>query len=81
MIEFIDGKTPLNRSNLMGFQGFIPKTTEFRPDGSIVETNSNGETLTTTFEDGKIIETLVGEKTIKKTTAFNADGSISEVIS
>ena len=81
MIDFIDGKTPLNRSNLMAIQGFVAKATEFRADGSIVETNANGETLTTTFEDGKIIEKFVGEKTISKATVFNADGSIEEVIS
>lgn len=87
MIEFIDktseqNGTPVNRENLMAMQGFIATNTVFKTDGSIVETNSKGETLTTIFNaDGSITETFVGEKTITKTTTFNNDGSISEVIS
>ena len=87
MVDFIDktseeNGTPINRENLMALQGFIATNTVFRADGSIVETNSKGETLTTTFNaDGSITETFVGEKTITKTTIFNANGSISEVIS
>ena len=87
MKEFIDkttekNGTPINRSALMAMQGFIGSTTVFNSDGSITETNSEGETLTTVFRaDGSIVETFVGEKTITKTTIFNSDGSISEVIS
>jgi exosome complex RNA-binding protein Rrp42 (RNase PH superfamily) len=87
MIEFIDktteqSGTPINRENLMAIQDFIAKKTVFNEDGSVTETNSKNETLTTTFnDDGSITETFVGEKTIIKTTKFNADGSISEVIS
>ena len=87
MIDFIDktsekNGTPLNRENMMALQGFQAKTTVFNDDGSIIETNSKNETLTTTVNaDGSITETFVGEKTITKTTTFNADGSISEVIS
>ena len=87
MIEFIDKTeekqgTKINRYNMMGLQGFIATSTMFNSDGSIVETNENGETLTTTFnEDGTITETFVGEKTITKTTIFNEDGTIREVIS
>lgn len=87
MIEFIDETseslgTDINRENMMAVQGFIAKDTVFNADGSITETNSNGETLTTTFnDDGSITEMFVGEKTITKTTTFNTDGSISEVIS
>ena len=87
MIEFIDktteqGGTPVNRANLMAMQGFIANDTVFNVDGSITETNSNGEVLTTVFnDDGSITETFVGEKTITKTTRFNEDGSIAEVIS
>ena len=74
--------TPINRENLMAMQDFIAKDTVFSTNGSITETNSKGEILTTTFnEDGSIVETFVGEKTIIKTTTFNTDGSISEVIS
>ena len=86
MIEFIDktseqNGTPINRENLMAIQGFQAKTTKFNADGSITETNSDGHTLTTTFNaDGSITETFVGEKTITKTTSFESDGNISEVV-
>ena len=87
MIEFIDktstqSGTPINRANLMAIQGFEAKTTVFNADGSITETNNKGEKLTTTFNlDGSITETLKGSKTITKTTKFETNGSISEVIS
>lgn len=86
MIDFIDktsekSGTPINRSNLMAVQGFESKTTVFNTDGSITETNADGNTLTTTFNtDGSITEKFVGEKTITKTTVFNIDGSIKEEI-
>ena len=77
----VDG-TPLNRENMMAIQGFEAKRTVFNADGSITETNSKDETLTTTFPDeNTVIETFVGEKTITKTTKFNDDGSITEVLS
>ena len=87
MKEFIDETseqlgTDFSRANFMAMQGFIGSKTVFNADGSITETNSDGETLTTIFnEDGSITETFVGEKTITKTTTFNPDGTISEVIS
>lgn len=87
MIDFIDktseqNGTPINRKNLMAMQGFIANNTVFNADGSITETNFNGEVLTTVFNnDGSIDETFVGAKTITKKTTFNADGSITEVIS
>lgn len=87
MKEFIDktteqSGTPINRENLMAMQGFIGTQTTFNEDGSITETNSDGEKLTTTFnDDGSITETFVGDKTLTKTITFNEDGSISEVIS
>ena len=87
MIDFIDktseqSGTPLNRDNMMAMQGFIASNTVFNADGSITETNSKGEKLTTKFNsDGSITETFVGEKTITKTTKFNTNGSISEVLS
>ena len=66
---------------MMAIQDFIAKDTVFNADGSITETNSKGETLTTIFnEDGSIIETFVGEKTITKTITFDANGNIKEVI-
>ncbi len=87
MKEFIDktteqSGTPINRENLMAMQGFIGTKTTFDKDGSITETNSTGEKLTTTVnDDGSITETFVGDKTLTKTITFNEDGSISEVIS
>lgn len=87
MQEFIDetsGKqgTPINRKNLMAIQGFINQNTTVNADGSIVQVNSDGQRLTTKFnDDGSITETFVGEKTITKTTSFGLDGSITEVIS
>ena len=92
MIEFIDktseqSGTLLNRENMMALQGFVAQTTQFNyyEDGkirSIVMTNSKGHTLTTEFPSDTVVkETFVGEKTIIKTTTFNSDGSITEVIS
>ena len=87
MRDFIDktatvSGTPINRDHMMALQGFDNATTTFNADGSIVQTNSKGETLTTTFgTNGTITETFVGEKTITKTYRFNADGSITEVVS
>lgn len=87
MQEFIDETTekpgtPINRKNLMSIQGFTNQNTTFNTDGSVVQVNSDGQTLTTIFnEDGSITETFVGEKTITKTTSFGLDGSITEVIS
>ena len=87
MQEFIDETTekqgtPINRKNLMAIQGFMNQNTTVNADGSIVQVNSDGQRLTTTFnDDGSITETFVGEKTITKTTSFGLDGSITEVIS
>ena len=87
MKDFIDktetsSGTKINRKNLLAIQGFIGSTTVFNEDGSIVETNSDGETLTTVFnEDGSITETFIGERTITKVTRFLEDGSIVEEIS
>ena len=87
MKEFIDKTeenegTKINRRNLMAIQGFAGSTVKFLSDGSIVETNEDGETLTTTFNnDGTITEVLRGEKTITKTIYFGEDGSITEVLS
>jgi hypothetical protein len=86
MKEFIDttsenNGTPINRATLMAMQGFVSTVTTFNNDGSIVETNSNGETLTTVFnEDGTITETFVGEKTIIRITSFVENQTISEVL-
>lgn len=87
MIEFIDktstaSGTPLNRKNMMALQGFYENTLDFQKDGTIVETNGEGHTKTTTFNsDGSITEKFIGKKVITKTTIFNKDGTIKEVIS
>lgn len=87
MKEFIDKiqgvveGTDINRANLMAIQGFIPKNIVFNVDGSITETNSEGEVLTTEFNsNGTITETFEGDKVITKNVVFNNDGSISEVL-
>lgn len=86
MRDFIDktseqSGTPLNRANLIAMQGFETTTTVFNDDGSITETNAEGQTLTTVFNtDGSITETFVGEKTIVKKMTINPNGSILEVI-
>lgn len=75
--------TPLNRNAFMALQGFEALDTEFREDGSIVETNADGDMVVTEFhEDGSITETFTGVSgfVITKTTTFNEDGSISEVM-
>lgn len=86
MQEFIDktsetAGTPLNRATMMAIQGFIASTTEIKTDGSVVQTNANGETLTTVLNpDGSVTETFVGEKTIVKTTKRLGERIIEEVI-
>lgn len=74
--------TPINREYLMAIQGFDTKTISFNSDGTITETNSLGEILTTEFNsDGSITETFEGQHILIKTTKFNSNGTISEVIS
>lgn len=77
----IDG-TNINREALMAIQGFKAQSTAISPSGAIIiETNDEGHKLTTQIRTDSVIETFVGEKTITKTTTFNSDGSIVEVIS
>ena len=74
--------TPLNRATMMAIQGFEAKTTKLSSDKkSIIQTNSNGDVLTITFNaDGTVTQTLVGEKTITLKTSFS-NGEIKEVLS
>ena len=74
--------TYVNRELLMAMQGFTANTTVFNPDGSITETNGDGDTMVAVFnEDGTITETFTsGVVSISKTTTFNPDGSITEVL-
>ena len=86
MIDFIDktteqNGTPINRQNLMAMQGFIATEVQINSDGSIIETNSSGDTLKTTLSNG--VETVVftsGNNVITKTTSFEGN-KIKEVIS
>lgn len=91
MVEFVDKSssqsgTPLSRETLMAMQGFVATRTEFDTNASgepqIIETNiERDERLITTFKnDGSIDEEFSGLKKITKTTTFNEDGTIEEVI-
>lgn len=74
--------TPINRESMLAIQGFQGNTITFNNDGSIVETNSDGHTLTTTFNNstGVITQTFVGGTTVTLTTTFGTN-SITEVLS
>lgn len=86
MYDFIDKTdttrgTPLNREAMLAIQGFIACSTVFNNDGTVTETNSKGQTKTTTFSsDGSITEVFKGEKTITKITTVDRDGNTKEVI-
>lgn len=89
MIDFIDktteqSGTPLNRDNMLAIQGFVGCTVQRKSNGSIVETNTNGDTLTTVKgTDGSITQTFVGGssgKTIKMKTTFSGNTITSEII-
>lgn len=94
MYEFIDktsstSGTKINRAALMAIQGFIGVSVKYKSDGSIVETNSKGQTRTITFKtDGNvttITETFEGDAKIVKVTTINEDtygvvSSVTEVV-
>lgn len=51
--------TAINRALLMAMQGFCGSTTTFNPDGSVTETNQDGDTLVTVLNlDGTVDETF-----------------------
>lgn len=89
-VEFADSApvdklgTSLNRAMMMALQTFYGNTVEFG-SGTITETNSDGDTLVTTFVGGSpyVITSVFtsGTMVMTKTTTFNLDGTISEVIS
>ena len=93
LIDFIDktseqNGTPINRDNMMAVQGFVstktlpPAKNELGEEQIIQINTETNEQLITTFKlNGQIEEKFIGQKTITKTTTFNSDGSISEVIS
>lgn len=66
----------------MGLQGFIGNEIVFHADGSITETNADGDVLLTAFPpDGSIEETFTSSgMSITKKTVLTADTIISEVI-
>lgn len=83
MREFIDKTiegtgTPFNRNTMMALQGFQGGYVRYE-DGKIIETNSQGHTLTTSFEyDSEnqqyfIREVFEGEKTISKISTLNGN--------
>jgi len=80
--EATEAGTPINRASMMALQGFLGKETVFSSDGSITETNSEGDILRTVFNsDGSITESFTsGLSVITKKTVFNSDGSITESI-
>lgn len=87
MIDFIDktseqNGTPINRANLMAIQGFENNNIVFNSDGSITETNNNGEVLTMQplNIEGIFTQTLVGKKKVVKNVYFSPQG-IQGVIS
>lgn len=86
MKEFVDKTenkdgTPINRLNMMALQGFISKTIVRNVDGSITETNADGETLTTVKNaDGSVTQVFSGEKTITKTTRITDNNTILEEV-
>lgn len=76
--------TPLNRAAMLAVQGFEETTTVFNTDGSITQTNADGDVLTTVFlSNGNIRATFKGNDNsqVTKTTTFNSDGSIGEGLS
>lgn len=86
MIEFVDktsekSGTPVNREKLMALQGFEAVDITVNEDGSITETNRNGDTLTTKLDDNLLTGTqvFVGEKTIQKSVRVE-NGKIEVII-
>lgn len=74
--------TPINRASMLGIQGFIDTTIEFDESGNVTETNGRGEVRMVTFnDDGSVTEVLNGQLITTKTTYFDDDGTIREVIS
>lgn len=76
--EDLDAVTDRVNNMQVGLQN---KTTVFNTDGSIVETTVDGVTTTVFHADGHITETIVkGDTTVVRSTYFDADGTIREVI-
>lgn len=86
-VEFADGATvtgtPLNREAFLAIQGFQTLHTTFNNiTGDITETDADDNTLITSVVGNVITEVYTcGTQTATRTTTFNINGSISEVIS
>lgn len=84
IVEFADEATELgtdiNRTNMMGMQGYINSDITFNTDGSITTVYPNNVIETTIFnEDGSIKQEYNLDGEIKnKFTYFDEDGSIVE---
>ena len=80
--ELLATPTDINRTLLMGLQGFEAKTTVFNADGSITETGETGAKVTAFNPDNSIVETFTNLQglSISKKTIFRDDGSIEEVL-
>lgn len=78
--EAVEEGTDVDRELLMNIQGFYASNVVFNSDGSIVETNADGDTMTTTFPDGAIAldtftQTSTGQ-TISVKTSEDINGNI-----
>lgn len=84
IVEFADEPTELgtdiNRTNMMGVQGYVNSDITFNPDGSITTIYPNNVIETTIFnDDGSIKQEYNLDGEIKnKFTYFDEDGSITE---
>lgn len=84
IVEFADEATELgtdiNRTNMMGVQGYVNSDITFNPDGSITTIYPNNVIETTIFnDDGSIKQEYNLDGEIKnKFTYFDEDGSITE---
>ena len=79
--EAVEEGTDVDRELLMNVQGFYASTTVFNADGSIVETNADGDTLTTTFPSGDIAkETFLQVSTGRSIAVRTYMGESGELI-
>lgn len=80
--QAIEEGTDVDRELLMNVQGFYASDIVFNEDGTITETNADGDTITTTFPDGAIAldtfkQTSTG-KTIAVKTTIDSSGNIKK---
>jgi len=80
----VNDGTPINRANLMASQGFQSNEVEVTTVNglkTIIETNSDNDTLVTTFNaDGTYTQVFTaGTKVITKNISFSAGSIVEEV--